>query len=162
MLRRTFSFAAVPVALSAGLAAGPLLMSPAKTLDASLQILSGGSSTVAGATVFSGPGMSNQFGPNFPGPGLGEQATQIRLPPGKLGMLRVNVTTENAPTSGKLNVAVRVNGATTPLNCSVAGTGDCTSTKSVALATESRVTIRVANSFVGSGFIAYTYSMVYD
>jgi hypothetical protein len=163
MVTRTVSFTALLATLGVGIATGMLLMSPARTLEDNRQILSGGNSVGPGAILFSGPGMSNIYNANFPGPGQGEGAAQIRLPPGELTALRVNVHTENPPTpGGKLNVMVRVNGTNSKLSCSVAGPGDCTSMNTVILPKESRVTIRVTNTLIDAGFVTFTYSMTYD
>jgi len=148
--------------LGVGLTLGLLTASPVRALDDAQQLLSGGSSMGEGSIIFTSPGMSNQFGTDFPGTGLGSQAAQLRIPKGTLRDLRVSVTTQNVPSSGSATVTVRLNGADTLLTCSVNGTGYCTSTKSVSIPTGGLVALRVQNTFVGSGLAAYTYSLVYD
>ncbi len=143
-------------------AAYALAASPAAALDDNLQILSGGGSIVAGSSLFTAPGLSNQYGINFPGAGLGEQAASIRMQAGTASNLRVNVVTENVPKSGTLTVTVRKNGNATNLQCSVSGTGTCNSNKSVNFGNNARLVINASNNFVESGFVAYTYTLVYD
>jgi hypothetical protein len=128
----------------------------AHALSDTRQLLVAGTSQVEGGLSFAGPGMSNVFGENFPGTGLGEQAGSIRMPAGSLSRLRVNVVTQNAPASGFLRVMLRINGANTTLTCIVTGTGTCNRNPAVAVPNNAMVTFRVSNNFVGSGFISWS------
>lgn len=134
----------------------------AHALDDARQILTAGSSQGQGTVQFTGPGMSNVYTPDFPNTGLGEQAASIRFPAGSLSNLRVNVVTSSAPSSGMFRARVRINGADTTLSCMVTGTGICTRVPAIVVHANDLVTLKVENTFVGSGSLAWTASMEFD
>lgn len=143
-------------------AAVTIATSPAAALDDARQLLSAGTSQGEGSTQFSAPGMSNVYGADFPNTGQGENAASIRVPAGTCRNLRVNVQAASAPMSGSFRARLRVNGADTPLTCTTTGTGTCNSAQSVAVATNDKVTIKVSNTFVGSGNLAWTATLEFD
>ena len=58
---------------------------------------------------------------------------------------------------------VRVNGADTPLTCSLAGTGECNAGSKVkGLNNNSLLAVRASNNFVGSGVLSWNYTMLLD
>jgi hypothetical protein len=136
---------------------------PAGAVSNAQQVLMGGNSMAEGSTVFTAPGLANHYGADFPGPGLGATAAQIRMPAGGIvKILRVKVTTASVPDSGNLTVTVMRNGANTTLACQVSGTGTCNSNVIVNFSVNDRIAIRVSNNFVGSGLMTYTYSLLLD
>jgi hypothetical protein len=164
MVRLTASFAAVCTALNIGLITGVFMMSPARTLENSSQLLSGGGQVAENGLVFTAPGLSDQFGINDPSAGKGEQAAQLRMPAGVLKTLRVNVVSELLPESGNFQVMVRLNGADTNLVCLVPGTGSCNKSGGTGLVINNndRLAIRASSSLVNSGGITYTYTLIFD
>jgi hypothetical protein len=84
------------------------------------------------------------------------------MPAGSLSRLRVNVVTQNVPSSGFLRVMLRINGANTTLTCIVTGTGVCNRNPAVAVPNNAMVTFRASNNFVGSGFVAWSATMEFD
>jgi hypothetical protein len=137
---------------------------PANALKDGVQLLTGGGTmSESGDSRYTAPGYTNQLTKNFPGPGLGEEATQLRLRAGVLSKLLVKLTTATAPSSGSFTVRVRINGSNTALKCTLNGTGQCGSgSKTVSVTNKSKLSIRVANDFVGSGNMSYTYVLQYD
>ena len=134
----------------------------AHALSDTKQIMVAGTSQVEGGLSYAGPGMSNVFGADFPNTGLGEQAASVRMPAGSLSRLRVNVVTQNTPSSGFLRVMLRINGANTTLTCIVTGTGICNRNQTVAVPNNALVTFRISNNFVGSGLLTWTATMEFD
>jgi hypothetical protein len=134
----------------------------AHALDDKKQLLVAGSSQSAGATSYSAPGMSNSFGPDFPDVGLGALAASIRMPAGTLGNLKVNVVTQNTPSSGNLRVRVLVNETATTITCVVTGTGICNKSSTIPIANNDLLTLRINNTFPDSGLIAWTATMEFD
>lgn len=135
----------------------------ARALDDGQQLLVGGTSGSATTTLFTAPGIANTYSNDFPGPGLGESAAQIRMVAGTIGKFRLNVVTQGNATSGTVTVTVRINGLNTDLTCSV-GTagGDCGSGgKTVALLNGDKLAVRVAST-LDQGFFTYTYTLTYD
>jgi hypothetical protein len=134
----------------------------ARAFDDKKQLMVAGSSQGAGADQYSAPGMSNVFSRDFPDTGLGPLAASIRMPAGKLGNLKVNVVTQNDPSSGNLRVRLLVNQALTNITCIVTGTGMCTKNGTITIADDDLVTLRISNTFPDSGTIAWTATLEYD
>lgn len=116
------------------------------------------------ATGFLAPGGSQTFPPDFPGPGLGEASAQIRMPAGKLSMLRCQVVADTAPASGDITFVVRVNGADTPVAASTPGVAPCDSgTSEITIADDDLVSVRVSNTYAGStNFVNFTFSLMFE
>ena len=161
---RQIPLSAAVMALGLSLAVWSLVTPPAGALSNAQQLLSGGTSTVGGSTVWGAPGMQNSFGNDFPAAGKGEQATQIRMTGG--GVLRslwVRVVTETVPSSGSLTMMVRINGADTALTCTLAGAGQCQSGAAIVnVPNGARLAVRQVNNFVGAGFLTFNYTMILD
>ena len=80
-----------------------------------------------------------------------------------LSRLFVRLNAASSPESGSFTFTVRVNGAGTALTCTLAQSGQCTAgAATVNVSTGDRVSIVVSNDFVGSGNMAYTYSLLLD
>jgi hypothetical protein len=155
---KTFAFKTLGLAAALSLATAV----SAHALSDTKQIMVAGTSQVEGGLSYAGPGMSNVFGADFPNTGLGEQAASIRMPAGSLSRLRVNVVTQNTPSSGFLRVMLRINGANTTLTCIVTGTGICNRNPAVAVPNNAMVTFRASNNFVGSGLVTWSATMEFD
>jgi len=154
-----------PIGKTMGIGLGVWLLAtpPVAAVENTAQLLSGGIGAVEGQTRYTAPGSVHNLTPDSPGPGLGEQAVQIRIPKGQLRDLRVSVTTESVPSSGSLTVMVRLNGANTLLTCSVTQTADCNSIKAVNVpGGGSRLAIRHSNNFVDAGSILLSYTLIFD
>ena len=160
----TTGFSGVALAIAVGVATIAAGVSPAGALNDKYTFLSGGGTmSEAGDPRFTAPGYTNQLTDTFPGPGLAESATQLKMQAGTLSKLRVKLTTATAPSSGKLKVIVRINGSNTALRCTLSGTGSCSSgNKSVSITNKSKLSVLVSNDFVGSGNLSYTYTLLYD
>jgi hypothetical protein len=134
----------------------------AHALDDRKQLMVAGSSQGTGAIQYSAPGMSNVFSQDFPDTGLGPLAASIRMPAGTLGNLKVNVVTQNTPSSGNLRVRVLVNQAATAITCVVTGTGICNKNSTIPIANNDLLTLRISNTFPDSGVIAWTATLEFD
>lgn len=150
-------------AVGAGLAAC-LFAAPALAISDNEEVLIGGNSIGSPVTIFTSPGMSNNYQADFPGTGLGEKATQIQMPAGgTLRKLRLTVVTENAATGGSIEIMLRKNGNNTALTCTLTAAGTCTTgTTSVKFKRNNKIAIRITNSLTGAGTTTYTYSMLLD
>jgi hypothetical protein len=151
--------------LVAGIGFGAWLLAatPAGALNDNEQLLSGSGTSIGGATLWSSPG-GTQYPDNFPAPGKGESAAQLRMSAGVLSALRVKLTTQTTPSSGTLSVRVRINGANTALTCTVTAGGNCNSPNgtTVAVAANDKLAVRISNNFPGGNDIAYTYTLQFD
>jgi hypothetical protein len=162
MKTKLLGYASVAAATLAGVGLGAWLFGgpPARALEDAAQIITGGGS--AGGTIFMVPSGS-QYGPDSPGPGLGESSASVPFPSGTLSKLRVNLTTGNVPTGGSLTVMVRVNGADTNLTCTLTASGICTSgNKAKALNNNALVALRVVSDLTDAGGQNLTYSLQLD
>ena len=136
---------------------------PAGALSDTQQILSGGKGLSEGVTQWTSPGYATTVGTDFPGPGLGESAVQLRMSAGVLSALRVRLTLQNPPTSGTFTLTVRVNGVDTPLTCQLANTGECNAVANVTIANNAKLAIRVTNDILGTGgSMGFSYTLLYN
>lgn len=137
---------------------------PAFALGDTMQLLSGGGTFADPGTGFTSPGLVYVYGPNDFGTNKGERAAQLVMPAGILSALRVRVLTQQNPSSGALTVTVRLNGADTPLTCSTVGTATCHTPPgaSANVSNNARLSVKIANTFVGAGNLSFTYSFLFD
>jgi hypothetical protein len=161
-LTTTLAHAAMLVAgtvFGAWLLAAP----PAGALNDTQQLLAGGDFVAEGVvTLFTSPGLARSYDINTPGIGLGESAAQLRMPGGVLSALKVKLTTATAPSSGTFSVSVRINGGNTLLTCQIAATGTCNAIANVTVANNSRLAVRVSNTFIGAGNMGYSYTLLFN
>ena len=134
----------------------------ALALNDAMQVLAGGTSMGANATLYNAPGLGNTYTIDFPGPGLGKEAAALRMPAGTLSNLRVKVTTQHPPASGKFTLTVLKNGIATALTCQVSGTGNCSVNVNVDYANNDKLAVEAKNNFEEPGSIAYTYTLLFD
>jgi hypothetical protein len=142
-----------------------LTVPTARAVPDTSQLITGGATTIEGpgVTRFTAPGFANVLTADFPATGLGEQAAAVRMTAGTLSKFRASVTTASAPSGGTFTLMVRVNGADTPLTCSVTGTGTCSAGNKVrALNNSAVLAVRIVNDLDGGGNVAFTYSMLLD
>jgi len=139
--------------------------SPADALSNKFTILTGGFNQGQNiSTVYTAPGLTAAFNPDYPDTGEGEGAVQLRMHQGELSYLRVKLVTQNIPSGGSLVVTVRINGADTALTCTLTASGNCGTGKStkVAISKNDKLAIEIDSDLADEGNFVLTYTLLFD